>query len=477
MKKLIPILIIALFLPYNAWAACTGTGTITCTASTSAADINTAISGASDGDTINIGAGSKTWNTTIALNKSISLIGAGIGVTNITAGTSPIINVYPAGSKLELIRISGFTFDLQGGQAINANGSYTNPMYSKFRIDNNRFTNSTYTGSVLENRYMLGVFDHNTIDDCQFIFRAWGQSGGTSEQAECFDQSPDFGDTQGNMYIEDNVITQDGDRLLSDGGEAGRYVFRYNTITVDTQNDSWEATFDLHDYQGGSDWSIVVAEIYGNKITYETGGTSNTLMKWRGGKMAFFYNSITASFSPPFNLYYPSPCPSGTGYDALMIHNNGIIFNNRYNDTGSFPSIGTGEQACGTINADDEYWKDASNYAADPLTTGIGCGTLANIPDACTSGVKYFATDQSCTNMSGLTGDITTYPSRLTITGTFYVCGSSNDWSEYYTPMTYPHPLVTGTVETPANAIQGVSISELKVTDNLTAWNRTDGLR
>ena len=29
----------------------------------------------------------------------------------------------------------------------------------------------------------------------------------------------------------------------------------------------------------------------------------------------------------------------------------------------------------------------------------------------------------------------------------------------------------------PTNAIQGVSISELKVTDNLTAWNRTDGLR
>ena len=31
--------------------------------------------------------------------------------------------------------------------------------------------------------------------------------------------------------------------------------------------------------------------------------------------------------------------------------------------------------------------------------------------------------------------------------------------------------------EVPANAIQGVLISELKVTDNLTAWNRSDGLR
>ena len=35
----------------------------------------------------------------------------------------------------------------------------------------------------------------------------------------------------------------------------------------------------------------------------------------------------------------------------------------------------------------------------------------------------------------------------------------------------------SGEAAAPANSIQGVSISELKVTDNLTAWNRTDGLR
>ena len=36
---------------------------------------------------------------------------------------------------------------------------------------------------------------------------------------------------------------------------------------------------------------------------------------------------------------------------------------------------------------------------------------------------------------------------------------------------------IAGISPSPANSIQGVSISELKITENLTAWNRTDGLR
>jgi len=40
-----------------------------------------------------------------------------------------------------------------------------------------------------------------------------------------------------------------------------------------------------------------------------------------------------------------------------------------------------------------------------------------------------------------------------------------------------PAGFVGGEPEPPANAIQGVSISNLNVTENLTAWNRTDNLR
>ena len=77
-------------------------------------------------------------------------------------------------------------------------------------------------------------------------------------------------------------------------------------------------------------------------------------------------------------------------------------------------------------------------------TGGVGYGTLANRPTTCTAGVAYWATDQGSWNASGVP-----YDAAGNQQGELFVCGAGNTWNLYYTPYTYPHPLVQGTTPPP----------------------------
>lgn len=78
---------------------------------------------------------------------------------------------------------------------------------------------------------------------------------------------------------------------------------------------------------------------------------------------------------------------------------------------------------------------------------GAGHGTLANRPTTCTPSVGYWATDQGSWNTSG-----TNNPIGSNVQGQLYVCTSTDTWTPYYKPYTYPHPLTTGgTTENPPN--------------------------
>jgi hypothetical protein len=63
-----------------------------------------------------------------------------------------------------------------------------------------------------------------------------------------------------------------------------------------------------------------------------------------------------------------------------------------------------------------------SPFTGNPATgPGTGWGTLANRPATCTPQVAYWATDQN----------------------KLYQCSATDTWTVYYTPYTYPHPLVS----------------------------------
>lgn len=102
------------------------------------------------------------------------------------------------------------------------------------------------------------------------------------------------------------------------------------------------------------------------------------------------------------------------------------------------------------IVADRDYYAQASGIqtsSSSPFngTTGTGWGTLANRPSTCTTGVGYFATDQGAWNVSMSNPEGV---QQSGADGLLYKCTSTNTWSLYYTPYTYPHPLATATPTT-----------------------------
>lgn len=80
-------------------------------ASCSQGDVQAAIDSASDGDTVNVPAGSCSWTSSVVIpnSKGIEIIGAGMGQTAIILNTNTAINI--RGSSGTSSRITGFSFD------------------------------------------------------------------------------------------------------------------------------------------------------------------------------------------------------------------------------------------------------------------------------------------------------------------------------------------------------------------------------
>lgn len=472
------LIAVLLFCP-EVWAVCDITA-----ASGSRTDVGNAVASATYNQTVCVPADVETWNSTLTITKAIRLQGAGAGSTVITGnvGADNYIVVFDPDATSRnnnyTIEFSGFTLDMndvQGQGGLRVGNANTALPISNVIVHNNTFQNHKFpvgsTGSTDPTAITFGQIDgvdgdvwgvvySNTFTDCSGVGEFYGGSNGSWDNLTF-----SYGSAS-NMYFEDNTVT--GNSVFAFGGHGGRYVSRFNTynFTTDSPNE-YSVGFDCHGNQPGGVYACMGIEAYRNTIDIDR---STSLTDLRGGKFMLWENTITSasSFDLQIREEYDDNSTSSPTTNSQSQHvSDSYSWNNRDDGSKVSPSItqddfekgvtansprllryedGTGfhtlsDSSSGTRTHWLEEGTGPQTSASSPFSgaTGVGFGTLARRPTTCTVGVGYFATDQGSWNSNG-------------DDGLFYKCTSSNTWTLYYTPYTYPHPLRGGGSPAPAGS-------------------------
>lgn len=464
-------------MPSIAEAACSGASPTWTAADPSQAEVSACVSIATNGDTINIPAGSSTWNAllTIPNTKGLRIQGAGVGLTNITFGTCSggalgHIEYYvsPGNAVSELSGIS-FTYSLTGcgSDAVNiyVKGHSTT---ANFRIHNNEFKNirtrgiQFYTDSASADLY--GLVDNNLFQTLVTGTSAHpldfnGYLGGDGEMWERMGGAPDWG-TEKFVYIEDNTfdIADMADNVF-DAYAGSRFVFRNNTV--------YNTMPGVHGADSGGRRGVHSFELYRNTFTVPTGPNPFTAFNYRSGSILQWGNTWDSHYNEEgrlqvYRITIPDTYPpwgmcdgthvfdrngTPTGYQCLDQF--GWRFDAGYKSTqaGAAPTLtplyfwnntqaGSAMAApvvsglAGYVDQNREFYTStgASCTGGGSCTTGVGVGT--SLPTTCTSGVAFWKTNEGNWDSNQAGTD-----------GVLYTCTATNTWTLYYTPYLYPHPL------------------------------------
>lgn len=412
-------------------------------ASCSNAAFSTAISAASSGDTVlgpggtNTGGGSQL---DIPSTKGLIINGGGCSIN--------------WGFRLDphattSTRITNFTFTANGtglnpGAAIHVIGPASAELTrARWRIDHNTFTGS---GSVIVAMEMApGLFDHNTMSggtaaDEQIHVLGWGATVHTGWTTAM----PSTGTTRAQgtdeaVFFEDNTFTavDSGNNAWIQAYAGARLVLRYNTFN--------HFKVDFHGTAGevGTRWW----EVYKNDYHSNGGASGGSHPNVRAGSGIIFSNTTSGSVSPMPGI---GLCEEDSGYPADDQIGRGTGSSGSQASDPAYTFLNTQTVAVNTCEAPaqsgmvafnrDVYddTQSASCTGGGTCTTGVGSGTT--LPTTCTTGVAFWKTD------AGGNWDTTHGGAN---DGALYKCSSTDTWTLYYTPYTYPHPLQGG-ASTPA---------------------------
>lgn len=390
------------------WAA-----TITAT-TCSRNDVETALNSAANGDTVLIPPGTCTWTTNLTIdNKYLTLQGAGAGLTIIRDGVGkdnyPNIPQALIWHTLDggLSRLTGITF--QGGTITDGYNKGTVAIGGathQFRVDHCRFI-PTQTAGLFVHGDIWGVIDHNVFDLSAAHGYAIYVMGGTYGDAAWAEGST-LG-TVRNVFVEDNVFTQNQSHGFHyygvDGWNGSRVVYRYNQFNALTLgNHGTESSGRLRSQRQ--------FEIYNNTWTWNMMGNSfPSMIGVRGGTGVIYNNSATIS--------------NGTVGHFIDFHYLRALIS--FSPWGQCPSI----------------WDLSADRCLDQ--TGVGQGNRLTGDTATPAGWPNQMNDPAYVwnNLinGGVSNAVSNVPTVVRENRDFY-----HQVKPGYTPYTYPHPLVSGSI-------------------------------
>ena len=455
----------------------------------SASVVNAAISGASQGDIIQLTCtGTVIWNAQVNVSGGKTLKGPGVKNPNPSmsgnwpltinfTGTDEIIKITNAANQ-DLNRVTGFKF--QGGSAatfgiVSTEAGVGKDNKGAFRIDNNYLDTLQVNSRLLwldgDAGKLIGLVDNNILyqtytsgDANNFVGQDWKGSSPICYGYDSKTRPFNFGDSDF-IFFEDNYFF---DGLIETSGGGGRYVVRHNIFDSDSIHNNWCAV-DGHGADTGG-WhcvGVVGGEIYNNTITgvsYDDNGPVGSFAQvayLRGGKWLMFNNTTLSGYIMLQEYRALGIQPSGG--DCRSIEFNACN------------GAACCEAPCGTYNI--QCPTDADFAKCYPLPNQIqntfiwnntqkGSEMRTNVID--TGYVQtYIVKNRDFWNPTS--GPEAALPATCTADGnTFYgtidsgklfKCTSTNHWTLQYTPYTYPHPLRGGDDTTPPAAPTGLAVN------------------
>lgn len=432
---------------------------------------------------------------------------------NDTADANPILVVNDNAIN-GTFRIAGITFEDGTSSNTKWNGVIgINATSPNIRADHNHFNTATSGSSMMQwQGCAYGVVDHSIFDGSGTTnaVRAYNSGSCNGDALGVGDQSWTLATALGSanfLFMENNVFNGGAS---DDCTKGGRFVSRFNTFN----STSPAPTIQTHPTGGGErERGCRAWEVYQNSINavsanyinagfWISSGTGviwgNTIPSSSAGGGTGYHNFIELLSMRRNNSTYPqSPTPTGWGYCGTSFDGTGSKWDQNTSTTSGHhcldqPGMGVSQllindfpntlnNSTGTIawpnqavepiyewmdnyslvpnnpsvlmanndttaltqNADYYDWCNASSQSGCTSfngTAGVGNGTLAARPSTCTTGVAYWATDQGSWNKSGNGGQ-----------GELFKCTATNTWTLFYTPYTYPHPLIN-TQQAPAPA-------------------------